>query len=442
MRDTVTIIGAGLAGSEAAYQLLKRDIPVRMIEMRPQKMTPAHTTALFAELVCSNSLRSDDAETNAVGLMHREMRRCDSLIMKCADETAVPAGGALAVNRTEFSQKITDTLNAFPHFSLTVAEADFPTHTDTPVIIATGPLTSGKMAEAIQTATGTDSLHFFDAIAPIVYTDSVDMNHAWYQSRYDKGDGTDYLNCPLSKEEYNAFIDALLAGDKVQFHDWEQNTPYFEGCLPVEVMAERGRQTLLFGPMKPVGLSDPHENGRRPFAVVQLRKENKQGTLMNLVGFQTKLTHPAQKEIFRMIPALARAEFARFGGIHRNTFVCGPKVLDPRLTLRGYPHIRLAGQLTGCEGYIESACVGLLAGLFTANPNLEIPPAETALGAMLRHITTEADTTDFQPMNINFGLFPPIDDRNEKGKKIKGPDRKRLYTDRAEKALNGWLKNL
>ena len=442
MRDTVTIIGAGLAGSEAAYQLLKRGIPVRMIEMRPQKMTPAHTTALFGELVCSNSLRSDDAETNAVGLMHREMRRCDSLIMKCADETAVPAGGALAVNRTEFSQKITDTLKAFPHFSLTVAEADFPAHTDTPVIIATGPLTSGKMAEAIQTATGTDSLHFFDAIAPIVYTDSVDMNHAWYQSRDDKGDGTDYLNCPLSKEEYNAFIDALLAGDKVQFHDWEQNTPYFEGCLPVEVMAERGRQTLLFGPMKPVGLSDPHENGRRPFAVVQLRKENKQGTLMNLVGFQTKLTHPAQKEIFRMIPALARAEFARFGGIHRNTFVCGPKVLDPRLTLRGYPHIRLAGQLTGCEGYIESACVGLLAGLFTANPNLEIPPAETALGAMLRHITTEADTTDFQPMNINFGLFPPIDDRNENGKKIKGPDRKRLYTDRAEKALNGWLKNL
>lgn len=442
MMKPVTIIGAGLAGSEAAYQLLKRGIAVRMVEMRPQKMTPAHTTALFGELVCSNSLRSDDAETNAVGLMHREMRRCDSLIMKCADETAVPAGGALAVNRGEFAQKITDTLKSFPDFSLEIAEADFPQESDTPVIIATGPLTSGKMADAIQKTTGADSLHFFDAIAPIVYTDSVDMNHAWYQSRYDKGDGTDYLNCPLSKEEYNAFVDALLSGDKVQFHDWEQNTPYFEGCLPVEVMAERGRQTLLFGPMKPVGLSDPHENGRRPFAVVQLRKENRQGTLMNLVGFQTKLTHPAQKEVFRMIPALARAEFARFGGIHRNTFVCGPKVLDSRLTLRGYPHIRLAGQLTGCEGYIESASVGLLAGLFTANPNLEIPPAETALGAMLRHITVEADTTDFQPMNINFGLFPPIDDRDERGKKVKGTDRKRLYTGRAEQALTDWLKNL
>ena len=442
MRDTVTIIGAGLAGSEAAYQLLKRGIAVRMIEMRPNKMTPAHATSLFGELVCSNSLRSDDAETNAVGLMHREMRRCDSLIMKCADETAVPAGGALAVNRTEFSQRITDTLNAFPNFALTVAEADFPENTDTPVIIATGPLTSDRMAAALQRVTHSDSLHFFDAIAPIVYTDSVDMDRAWYQSRYDKGDGTDYLNCPLSKDEYNAFIDALLAGDKVQFHDWEKNTPYFEGCLPVEVMADRGRQTLLFGPMKPVGLSNPHEDGRRPFAVVQLRKENKQGTLMNLVGFQTKLTHPAQKEIFRMIPALAHAEFARFGGIHRNTFVCGPKVLDPRLSLKGYPLIRLAGQLTGCEGYIESASVGLLAGLFTAKPDLEIPPAETALGAMLRHITTEADTTDFQPMNINFGLFPPINDRNEKGKKIKGPDRKRLYTGRAEQALTEWLKHL
>ena len=441
MAQQITIIGAGLAGSEAAYQLLKRNFAVKMIEMRPEKSTPAHTTALFGELVCSNSLRSDDAETNAVGLMHREMRRCDSLIMKCADETAVPAGGALAVNRTEFAQKITDTLKSFPKFTLETREAEFPENTDTPVIIATGPLTSDKMAMRLQEITHTDSLHFFDAIAPIVYTDSVDMDKAWYQSRYDKGEGTDYLNCPLSKQEYNDFIDALLAGEKVQFHDWEKNTPYFEGCLPVEVMAERGRQTLLFGPMKPVGLSNPHEDGRRPFAVVQLRKENRQGTLMNLVGFQTKLTYGAQKEVFRMIPALAKAEFARLGGIHRNTFVCGPKVLNMKLELKGYPNIRLAGQLTGCEGYIESASIGLLAGLFTAMPNLPIPPAETALGSMLRHITVEAETETFQPMNINFGIFPPVEAFDERGKKIKGTDRKRLYTKRAENALTQWLGN-
>lgn len=441
MTQTVTIIGAGLAGSEAAYQLLKRGFQVEMVEMRPLKTTPAHTTDLFGELVCSNSLRSDDAETNAVGLMHQEMRRCDSLIMKVADETAVPAGGALAVNREEFAQKITETLKSFPTFKLTVQEADFP-ETDKPVIIATGPLTSDKMATRLQEITHADSLHFFDAIAPIVYTDSVDMDKAWYQSRYDKGEGTDYLNCPLSKQEYNDFIDALLAGEKVQFHDWEKDTPYFEGCLPIEVMAERGRQTLLFGPMKPVGLSDPHENGRRPFAVVQLRKENKQGTLMNLVGFQTKLTYGAQKQIFRMIPALQNAEFARFGGIHRNTFVCGPKVLDEKLSLKGYPNVRLAGQLTGCEGYIESASIGLLAGLFTANPDLPLPPAETALGAMLRHITVEAVDELFQPMNINFGIFPPVHAFDERGKKIKGTDRKRLYTVRAEKAMDEWIKNI
>ena len=438
----VTIVGAGLAGSEAAYQLLKRGYAVQMIEMRPQQMTPAHTTALFGELVCSNSLRSDDAETNAVGLLHQEMRRCDSLIMRCADETAVPAGGALAVNREQFSQKITEVLKSFPNFSLTVAEADFPTDFSHPTIIATGPLTSDKMAKRLQEITHTNSLHFFDAIAPIVYTDSVDMTKAWYQSRYDKGDGTDYLNCPLSKQEYNDFLDALLVGEKVSFHDWEKDTPYFEGCLPIEVMAERGRQTLLFGPMKPVGLSNPFEDGRRPFAVVQLRKENKQGTLMNLVGFQTKLTYGAQKQIFRLIPALQNAEFARFGGIHRNTFVCGPKVLDAKLALKGYPSVRLAGQLTGCEGYVESASVGLLAGLFTALPDLPIPPAETALGAMLRHITVEGEADVFQPMNINFGLFPPVEALDERGKKIKGADRKRLYTKRAEEILTGWLNKI
>lgn len=442
MTKHVTIIGAGLAGSEAAYQLLKRGFHVHMIEMRPDKSTPAHTTSLFGELVCSNSLRSDDAETNAVGLLHQEMRRCDSLIMKCADNNSVPAGGALAVNREGFSKQITETLKSFDNFTLETKEADFPKETDTPTIIATGPLTSDKMAAQLQEITQTDSLHFFDAIAPIVYTDSVDMTKAWYQSRYDKGDGTDYLNCPLSKQEYNDFIDALLSGEKVQFHEWEKNTPYFEGCLPVEVMAERGRQTLLFGPMKPVGLSNPHEEGRRPFAVVQLRKENKQGTLMNLVGFQTKLTYGAQKQIFRMIPALANAEFARLGGIHRNTFVCGPKVLESKLELKGYPNIRLAGQLTGCEGYIESASIGLLAGLFTALPNLPIPPAETALGAMLRHITVEAEEDSFQPMNINFGLFPEINDLDERGKKVKGADRKKRYTERARASLTEWLNNV
>ena len=437
-----TIIGAGLAGSEAAYQLLKRGFQVHMIEMRPVKSTPAHTTGLFGELVCSNSLRSDDAETNAVGLMHREMRRCDSLIMKCADATTVPAGGALAVNRTDFATRITETLHSFPGFSLDICEAAFPTNPTEPTIIATGPLTSDKMAEQLQAVTQTESLHFFDAIAPIVYTDTVDMSKAWYQSRYDKGDGTDYLNCALSKQEYHDFIDALLDGEKVQFHDWEKETAYFEGCLPVEVMAERGRQTLLFGPMKPVGLSNPHEDGRRPFAVVQLRKENKQGTLMNLVGFQTKLTYGAQKQVFRMIPALAQAEFARLGGIHRNTFVCGPKVLDAKLELKGHPLIRLAGQLTGCEGYIESASIGLLAGLFTALPDLPIPPAETALGAMLRHITVEAEAEIFQPMNINFGLFPEVYAFDERGKKIKGSDRKKLYTHRAEQALTDWLHHI
>lgn len=439
MTQKVIIIGAGLAGSEAAWQLLKRNIAVHMIEMRPQKSTPAHTTALFGELVCSNSLRSDDSEINAVGLLHEEMRRCDSLIMKCADATQVPAGGALAVNRTEFSEMITKTLRSHPLFTYESCESGLPNQSECPVIIATGPLTSDKMAQDLQELTQQDSLHFFDAIAPIVYTDTVDMNQAWYQSRYDKGDGTDYLNCALSKDEYNIFIDALLSGEKVAFKDWEKNTPYFEGCLPVEVMAERGRQTLLFGPMKPVGLSNPHEDGRRPFAVVQLRKENKQGTLMNLVGFQTKLTYGAQKEVFKLIPALKNAQFARFGGIHRNTFVCGPKVLDHRLALRQRPDIRLAGQLTGCEGYIESASIGLLAGLFTALPDLPLPPRETALGSMLAHITVEAEEETFQPMNINFGIFPELD-LSGFAKKVKGQDRKRLYTARAKERLSDWLK--
>lgn len=439
MTQKVTIIGAGLAGSEAAWQLLKRGISVHMVEMRPQKMTPAHSSHLFGELVCSNSLRSDDSEINAVGLMHEEMRQCDSLIMKCADETRVPAGAALAVNREEFAQKITQTLKSHSLFSFEEKEVGLPDDTAQDVIVATGPLTSDKMALDLQALTQTDSLHFFDAIAPIVYTESVDMSKAWYQSRYDKGDGTDYLNCALSKDEYNLFLDALLDGEKVAFKEWEIKTPYFEGCLPIEVMAERGRQTLLFGPMKPVGLSNPHENGRRPFAVVQLRRENKQGTLMNLVGFQTKLTYGAQKEVFKLIPALAQAEFARLGGIHRNTFVCGPKVLSEKLALKARPNIRLAGQVTGCEGYIESAAIGLLAGLFIAKPKLPLPPVETALGAMLAHITKDAEETTFQPMNINFGLFPDVQLFSDTHKKIKGHDRKKLYTDRAKDLLKQWV---
>lgn len=440
MNKHVLIIGAGLAGSEAAWQLLKRGHHVHMIEMRPLTTTPAHKTDLFAELVCSNSLRSDDVQTSAVGLLHQEMRQCGSLIMEAADKTAVPAGGALAVNRTDFSRFITDALKKHPHFTLEIKESAFPTG-DTPVILATGPLTSDSLAQELQTITGTDALHFFDAVAPIVYTDSVDMNTAWYQSRYDKGTGTDYLNCALTKEEYNLFLDALLAGETVAFKEFEKNTPYFEGCLPVEVMAERGRQTLLFGPMKPVGLSNPHEEGRRPFAVVQLRKENKQGTLMNLVGFQTKLTYKAQEQIWRFIPALKNARFARLGCIHRNTFVCGPKVLDERLRLKNKPNIRLAGQLTGCEGYIESAAVGLLAGLFTASNEIPLPPSQTALGAMLRHITVQAEADTFQPMNINFGLFPPIE-HFENGKKTKGTERKKLYVQRASQFLNQWIKSI
>lgn len=438
MRSEVTIIGAGLAGSEAAWQLLKRGFKVHMIEMRPLKTTPAHQTNLFAELVCSNSLRSDDAQTNAVGLLHHEMRQLDSLIMKCADETRVPAGGALAVNRTDFAAKITQTLKEHPLFTLETREAKLDLEQTNPVILATGPLTSDKLADQLKSLTNSESLHFFDAIAPIVYTESIDMTQAWYQSRYDKGDGTDYLNCPLSEEEYNTFLDALLNGKKVAFKEWEQDTPYFEGCLPIEVMAERGRQTLLFGPMKPVGLRNPHDDNRRPFAVIQLRKENKTGTLMNMVGFQTKLTYGAQKEVFRLIPALQNAEFARLGGIHRNTFVCGPKVLDSKLSLKAFPSIKLAGQITGCEGYIESASIGLLAGLFTALPDLTPPPLETALGALLNHITNTANEETFQPMNINFGLFPEIEFQ---GKKVKGRDRKVLYTQRAAQKLNVWKQN-
>lgn len=434
MNKKARVIGAGLAGSEAAWQLARYGYDVDLYEMRPVKMTPAHTTENFAELVCSNSLRSDDYETNAVGLMHEELRRAGSLIMSCADKTRVPAGAALAVDRTAFSKMITQILTENSHIHIIHEEVcDLESLSDDiPTILATGPLTSDSMAQSLQKITGDEHLHFFDAIAPIIYTDSIDMSKAWYQSRYDKGDKYDYLNLGMNKDEYFAFVQALLDGEKVEFHEWEKKTPYFEGCLPVEVMAERGPLTLRFGPMKAVGLTNPHNPTQKPFAVVQLRKENKEGTLMNMVGFQTKLKHGAQKQIFKTIPGLENAEFARLGGIHRNTFVCGPKVLDERLRLKNKPSVVLAGQVSGCEGYVESTGMGLLAARLLADEKLSLPPQETALGAMLYHIT-QSDSKDFQPMNINFGIFPPLDVRQ------KGSERKKLYTVRALAALNRWL---
>lgn len=441
-QDAITVVGGGLAGSEAAWQIAKAGIPVVLKEMRPVKQTPAHRTDGLAELVCSNSLRSDDAIHNAVGLLHEEMRRCDSLIMRAADLNKVPAGGALAVDRDAFSKTIGEALANHPLVTIKREEmTELPAPDSGKYVIATGPLTSASLAEQIQSVAGGDILHFFDAIAPIVTADSVDMTKAWKQSRYDKGDGDDYINCPLDEEEYNAFIDNLLSGEKVAFKDWEKNTPYFEGCLPIEVMAERGRETLAFGPMKPVGLLNPH-TGKRPYAVVQLRKENKQGTLLNLVGFQTKLVYGEQKRIFKTIPGLENAEFVRLGGIHRNTFIHSPTVLDGTLRLKARPNLRFAGQVTGCEGYVESAAVGLMAGLFAAwetqGKEIVPPPIETALGAMLNHITVSAESDLFQPMNINFGLMPPPPVPEGK-RKIKGLDRKRAQSERATAALTQWL---
>lgn len=441
-QDAITVVGGGLAGSEAAWQIAKAGIPVVLKEMRPGKQTPAHRTDGLAELVCSNSLRSDDAIHNAVGLLHEEMRRCDSLIMRAADLNKVPAGGALAVDRDAFSKTIGEALANHPLVTIKREEmTELPAPDSGKHVIATGPLTSASLAEQIQAVAGGDILHFFDAIAPIVTADSVDMTKAWKQSRYDKGDGDDYINCPLDEEQYNAFIDNLLSGEKVAFKDWEKNTPYFEGCLPIEVMAERGRETLAFGPMKPVGLLNPH-TGKRPYAVVQLRKENKQGTLLNLVGFQTKLVYGEQKRIFKTIPGLENAEFVRLGGIHRNTFIHSPTVLDGTLRLKARPNLRFAGQVTGCEGYVESAAVGLMAGLFAAwetqGKEIVPPPVETALGAMLNHITVSAESDLFQPMNINFGLMPPPPVPEGK-RKIKGLDRKRAQSERATAALTQWL---
>ncbi|MFN3946280.1 MAG: methylenetetrahydrofolate--tRNA-(uracil(54)-C(5))-methyltransferase (FADH(2)-oxidizing) TrmFO [Allosphingosinicella sp.] len=434
MTHDIHIIGGGLAGSEAAWQLAEAGLKVRLSEMRGGgDMTPAHHTDGLAELVCSNSFRSDDAEHNAVGLLHAEMRALGSLIMAAADAHRVPAGTALAVDRDGFSARVTERLAAHPDVEIVRERVDaLPSG---PAIVATGPLTAPGLAEAIRGATGSDALAFFDAIAPIVYRETIDMDVAWMASRWDKGETKDYINCPMTKEQYLAFHQALLDGDKTEFREWEKDTPYFEGCMPIEVMAERGVDTLRYGPMKPVGLDDP-KTGRWPYAVVQLRQDNALGTLWNMVGFQTKLKYAEQVRIFRMIPGLEQAEFARLGGLHRNTFINSPRLLDPTLRLRGRPNIRFAGQITGCEGYVESAAVGLLAGRFAAaelkSESLAPPPPETALGALLGHITGGAEADDYQPMNVNFGLFPPVEGKAKKA------DRKRLYTSRAREKLQEW----
>ncbi|WP_287978249.1 methylenetetrahydrofolate--tRNA-(uracil(54)-C(5))-methyltransferase (FADH(2)-oxidizing) TrmFO [Sphingomonas sp.] len=431
----IHIVGGGLAGSEAAWQLAEAGFRVKLSEMRGGgDATPAHHTDGLAELVCSNSFRSDDAESNAVGLLHQEMRRLGSLILREGDAHRVPAGSALAVDRDGFSAGVTAALSAHPNITIVRERVDILP--DGPAILATGPLTAPALAEAIGGATGTDALAFFDAIAPIVHRDSIDMDIAWFQSRWNKGDGKDYINCPLDKDAYLAFHAALLAGEKTEFRDWEKDTPYFEGCMPIEVMAERGVDTLRYGPMKPVGLDDPR-TGRWPYAVVQLRQDNAQGSLWNIVGFQTKLKHAEQVRLFRTIPGLQNAEFARLGGLHRNTFIRSPELLDPTLRLRNRPNIRFAGQITGCEGYIESAAIGLIAGRFAAaelsGATLPPPPVETSLGALLGHITGGAEAESYQPMNVNFGLMPPIEGRTKKA------DRKKMYTARARAAFDQWL---
>ncbi len=444
----IHIVGGGLAGSEAAWQIATAGHPVVIHEMRPVRMTDAHKTESLAELVCSNSFRSDDADYNAVGLLHAEMRRCGSLIMAAADAHRVPAGSALAVDRDGFAAAVQEKLLAHPLVSVARDEvAGLPPEDWESVIVATGPLTSPGLSAAIRTVTGEDALAFFDAIAPIVHKESINMDVAWFQSRYDKGaevegGGADYINCPLDKAQYEAFVDELRRGGKTEFKQWEKDTPYFDGCLPIEVMAERGLETLAHGPMKPVGLRDPR-TGHRPWAVVQLRQDNALGTLFNMVGFQTKLKHGEQVRIFRMIPGLENAEFARLGGIHRNTFINSPRLLDQTLRLKALPRLRFAGQITGCEGYVESAAVGLMAGRFAAAERMgrapNLPPATTALGALLGHITGGADASTFQPMNINFGLFPDLDARDGKGRPLRGRDRKKAVADRARADLDAWL---
>ena len=446
MQD-VHIIGGGLAGSEAAWQLAQAGLLVRLSEMRGANLpgggdtTPAHQTDALAEMVCSNSFRSDDGDSNAVGLLHREMRSLNSLIMRAADATKVPAGSALAVDRDLFADEVTRTLAAHPNINIVRERIDIlPTSGLT--IVATGPLTAASLADSIGAATGRDALAFFDAIAPIVYRDSIDMDICWMASRWDKvgpmGDGKDYINCPMDKDQYHAFVEGLRSGEKTEFKQWETDTPYFEGCMPIEVMADRGIETLRFGPMKGVGLDNPR-TGRWPYAVVQLRQDNALGTLWNMVGFQTKLKHAEQVRLFRTIPGLEQAEFARLGGLHRNSFIRAPELLDRELRLKSAPHLRFAGQITGCEGYVESAAIGLIAARFAAAERCgrycPPPPPETALGALLGHITGGADASSYQPMNVNFGLFPPL------AEDVRKKDRKLGYTQRAGAALAGWLQS-
>jgi methylenetetrahydrofolate--tRNA-(uracil-5-)-methyltransferase len=453
MNHQIHIIGGGLAGSEAAWQLARRGFRVRLSEMRgaPSDLggerSPAHQTDALAELVCSNSFRSDDDENNAVGLLHHEMRQCGSLVMAAAAKAQVPAGSALAVDRDVFSAEVESALAALPNLEVVRERVDvLPAAGLT--IVATGPLTAASLAASIGAATGADSLAFFDAIAPIVYRDSIDMDICWMASRWDKPDKSgaetkDYINCPMDREQYLAFHAGLVAGEKTVFKEWEANTPYFQACMPIEVMAERGVETLRFGPMKPVGLDNPRDsspefpNGRWPYAVVQLRQDNKLGTLWNMVGFQTKLKHADQVRLFRTIPGLEQAEFARLGGLHRNTFLNSPALLDRQLRLKSAPHVRFAGQITGCEGYVESAAVGLMAGLMAAaevgGTAWAPPPPTTAMGALLGHITGDAEAETYQPMNVNFGLFPPV------VPEVKKKQRKLAYTGRAKADLNGWL---
>jgi methylenetetrahydrofolate--tRNA-(uracil-5-)-methyltransferase len=459
--QTIHVIGGGLAGSEAAWQLAQKGVPVVLHEMRPLRPTAAHKTDGFAELVCSNSFRSDDKDFNAVGLLHEEMRRLNSLVMRAADLNQVPAGGALAVDRDGFSAAVTAALESHPLVTLERGAVAMPPMEWDSVIIATGPLTSLDLATTIAKLTGEAQLAFFDAIAPIVHRESIDLDQVWFQSRYDKAgpgsSGADYINCPLTREQYDAFVDALVTGDKVSFHEWEASTPYFDGCLPIEVMAERGRETLRHGPMKPFGLTNSHAPGVKPYAVVQLRQDNKLGTLFNMVGFQTKLKHGEQLRIFRTIPGLQNAEFARLGGLHRNTFLNSPKLLDETLRLKANPRWRFAGQITGCEGYVESAAVGLMAARFAAAERrgeaLSAPPPTTAHGALLAHITgghietIDAGPTSFQPMNVNFGLFPPLtetpvcnrDVRKFGGSSAKNLTRKGALSARALADLARWI---
>ena len=445
------IIGGGLAGSEAAWQAAEQGIQVVLHEMRPERPTDVHQTQNLAELVCSNSFRSDDASANAVGVLHAEMRMLDSIIMSEADKAAVPAGGALAVDRDIFSLGVEEKLAGHPNITIQRGEVDgLPDAAWQQVIVASGPLTSDKLATAIREVTGEEDLAFFDAIAPIVHADSINMDIAWFQSRYDKtsaiGDGRDYINCPMTKEQYEHFLDEMLAGEKMSFHQWEENTPYFDGCMPVEVMASRGRETLRFGPMKPVGLTNAHD-GSRPYAVVQLRQDNRLGTLFNMVGFQTKLKYGEQVRVFQMIPGLEGAQFARLGGLHRNTFINSPRLLDDQLRLSKMPRLRFAGQITGVEGYVESAAIGGMAGRMAAAEILgtswNAPPQTTAHGALLSHITGGAMADSFQPMNVNFGLFPELEaSDNKTGKrKLKGRDRKAAFARRALVAMQGWSGN-